>query len=349
MNCFGQSDAEASKILGRKGYDMLYELKMPMEEVYTVFKNALAKGGNASEYLIFAPMTATIADQFSKGKISKDEARDQYVKLTDAVDYNIANPSDPKYKTYYVSAKDAMTAQIAAVENQIFDCAYFKDKYAPVFEKYRDSFDRVKEIYVKLRTQGCAEDDAFVVKVKTRYDEMAVVIMESQKEEFYKANPAAHAKDLAEEGKYGEAVNKYEEAIGKETDNEKKAVYAYQIAVLQRKRGSLSAARESARTAAKYKPGWGMPWLLIGDMYSSSASDFGDPLQRSLVYLAAIEKYQYARSIDGEVADECSRRISQASRGLLPKEDFFMRGLKEGASATAPGWIGESVKMKYAN
>jgi hypothetical protein len=108
-----------------------------------------------------------------------------------------------------------------------------------------------------------------------------------------------------------------------------------------------SAAREDARIAAKYKPGWGQPYMLIGDMYASTSNSCGnDAFEASLAVLAAIDKYAYAKSIDGEVAGEANNKINRYSAYLPAKDDAFMRKISEGDSATVPCWIGETVRIR---
>ena len=70
-------------------------------------------------------------------------------------------------------------------------------------------------------------------------------------------------------------------------------------------------------------------------------------LLRRLAVLAAIDKWSYARSIDGEVADEANKKIATYSDHIPPQDDAFMMGKTEGQSAQVGCWISETVKLRF--
>ena len=129
------------------------------------------------------------------------------------------------------------------------------------------------------------------------------------------------------------------------------ADYHLAIASIQfRKLNRLSAARTSALKAAKLKPNWGQPYLLIGDMYAQSSSSCGsNQVEKGLAVLAALDKYAYARSIDEtpEVQSDAGSKIARYSAYKPDGGEAFMMGIKEGQSMTVPCWIGESVKVRF--
>ena len=89
--------------------------------------------------------------------------------------------------------------------------------------------------------------------------------------------------------------------------------------------------------------------MLIGDMYGKSSRNCGDAWNQRLVVLKAIETYQYAKSVDAEVASEASDRISKYRGSMPDKNEGFMRGVKEGQKVSVGCWIGGSVTVRYAN
>ena len=95
------------------------------------------------------------------------------------------------------------------------------------------------------------------------------------------------------------------------------------------------------------KPGWGRPYMLIGDMYASSARNCGDSWNQRLAIIAAIDKYNYARSLDSEVADEARERVGKYNGSLPELADGHMRGKNAGDSVKVGCWIGETVKVKF--
>jgi hypothetical protein len=134
-----------------------------------------------------------------------------------------------------------------------------------------------------------------------------------------------------------------------ESDPSKQASYYFSIASIQfRQLGQYSTARDNARMAAQLRSGWGRPFMLIGDMYAKSSSNCGsDAYTRGLAVLAAIDKWSYAKSIDGEVADEANKKIATYSDHIPPQDDAFMMGKSEGQSEQVGCWIGESVRLRF--
>ena len=66
--------------------------------------------------------------------------------------------------------------------------------------------------------------------------------------------------------------------------------------------------------AAKLRPNWGQPYMLIGDMYASSSSSCGsDAWEKQIAVLAALDKYAYAKSIDSSVAEDANSKIARYS------------------------------------
>lgn len=65
-----------------------------------------------------------VVQKYQAAEMSKEEARDINIKLMEVLDYNIAN--NARLKTYYETTKIRTEAVFSAIEDEIFDCAYFK-------------------------------------------------------------------------------------------------------------------------------------------------------------------------------------------------------------------------------
>lgn len=344
-----------SFVYGRKGFDMFYgigpagqEIRSNLEETKKVFEQSVAKGGNNTEYVVMLPYSTVIAELFTQEKIDKAEARQVYTKLNEICDYNIEK--NEKLKAYYEQAKESMNQTFAGIEYHIFDCDYFKQKFKPEFEANPENPEFLKNAIVTLRRVGCDSTDVFLSQLEEVWSHYATEENAKIKQQHFEENPAVWAKELYDQGEYRDAIEKYYEAIEMETDNEKKASYLFSIASIQfRKLDSYSAARETAYKAAKLRPGWGRPYMLIGDMYGSTARSCGDSWDQRLAILAAMDKYGYAKSIDSEVAEEASSKLSKYYSSMPEKQEGFMRGIKAGQSVKVGCWIGESVQVRFAD
>ena len=131
QDCYNQ---RIGWLMGRKGYDMYYQLRAPYEDNLQAFQKAVDIGGNDVEYIVFAPYGAITVFQFQQGAIDKIQAREVHRTLNEIAEYNIAN--NEKYGAAYKQAIDAMNASFVEIEKDIFDCDYFKSKY---IDDYRDN------------------------------------------------------------------------------------------------------------------------------------------------------------------------------------------------------------------
>ncbi|HMN88537.1 MAG TPA: tetratricopeptide repeat protein [Saprospiraceae bacterium] len=335
-------------LLGRKAYDMFYYLPSYgfSLETYSMFKKAIEKGGNNTEYIVFDPVGQLVTYWYKQGKISKAEAIEMSEKLTAIAEHNIKN--NKQYGQYYEQALAVMENNYAPIADEVFDCEYFKKKLVPSFKANPDDIEVVKYVYNKLKAQGCDSTDVTMNELRTKYEALATEINARLEAELRQNNPGYDASLLQREGKYEQAVTRYREAIEKETDNDKKAQFYYSIAYIQTWQfGQYSSARENARRAASLKSGWGRPYILIGDMYARTSRDCGDDWNTRLAILAAIEKYSYAKSIDSEVNSDANERIGRYSSSLPELGEGHMRGMKPGDKATVGCWISETVTLRF--
>ena len=334
---------------GRLAYDMYYFLNADYDANLAEIKKAIDFAGNQNEYVIFAPAANIAVYQFENKVMPKDSIVKLHKVLNEIADFQVNN--SPDLSTYFTQAKENMNGTFAKVEEQIFDCAYFAEKYQPDYESDPENMDLVKQLIGYLKSKGCTvENNELLAQMTTQFEKFKDEQRTKAIEEFNANNPASVAKKLYDEGKFGEAINKYEEAINQETDNERKSSLLFTKASIQfRKLGQYGPARSTALEAARVNPKNGRPYMLIGDMYAKGAAGCGDTWGQGLAVAAAIEKYAQARSVDPSVAGEASSRINSYSRSLPDKEVGFMRGAKEGGSATCPCWIGETVRIRYRN
>ena len=333
-------------ISGRLAYDMYYTLNTPYTQTLEALGRSVEKGGNDTEYIVFDPYAAITVYQFKNGKMSQEEAREIYETLNAIAEYNMLNNN--QLGDYYEQARDAMNAKFAEIESEIFDCAFFVEKLKPEYDDAPDDPETWKRIVATLKAQNCEETNPFLVEVESKYTAWAAEVNAQRQAEFEANNPGVAANKCYKNGDFACAVEKYKEAIAAETDPEKKASYYFSLASIQfRKLKQYSTARASAREAASLKPGWGRPYMLIGDMYGASARNCGDSWNQRLAILAAMDKYRYAKSIDSSVADDANSRLGKYAASMPSLEDGFQRSIKEGDSATVGCWIGETVTVKF--
>lgn len=349
LNCKEGEDCYKNKVaylLGRKGYDMFYELNQSYVPNIEVLEKAIELGGNNVEYIALEPLANMIVYQYTKEKVDAEKARQVYDLLNKIANYNIEN--NEKYGSYYKTAIERIQAKYREIEKDIFDCDFFIKKLKPAYDEDPDNIDLVKDVYNELKRRGCADDVPIMVELEAKYTAWAEKVNAEKKAEFEANNPAVVANQLYKDGDFQGALDKYNEAIEKEEDAEKKAGYYFSKAsILFRKMKKYANARTAARESAKLRPNWGRPYMLIGDMYGSTARSCGDAWNQRLAILAAMEKYSYAKSIDPEVAEDANDRLAKYRASMPSQEEGFMRKVKKGDKVKVGCWIGETVTVRF--
>lgn len=334
-------------LLGRKGFEMFY---MPeygyRDETFNTLKSALEKGGNKTEYIVLEPLAQVMVYYYKSKKIGQEETQMLYEKMEQIAEHNIEN--NDTYGEYYEATLQRMNSQFKEIEDDVFDCAYFKKKLVPAYKENPEDLKVIQYTYVKLKNQGCDTTEAIMQELKGKYEVIAAAINDSLEIERRKNNPGYDATQLQKEGNYEKAVARYREALETAEDSDAKAQYLYSIAFIQVWQfGQYQSGVSTARQAANLKSGWGKPYILIGDAYAKSSRSCGDDWGSRMAILAAIDKYSYAKSIDGDVASDANRRISNYADAKPEKQEGFMRGVKEGQSVKVPCWIGETVSVRF--
>jgi len=329
------------QILGDKAFHMFYYLRTPYSQLKKVLDEAVDKAGVQSLYTVIIPYATVTVYLFDKGKIPAEEARRVHQRIREIAEYNIAKKDE--WSEYYDQSLKHAEVKFGEIELKLYDCAYFERKFRPEYE-------------------ADTNNNAFLDRLERRWEHYATTENLKLRAEFEAKNPHIAAKRLFDEGvqaqeqgkdqearkKFRQAIEKYRLAIDKAESDEDKARYHFAIAsILFRKLRQHVDARREARRAASLKKGWGRPYMLIGDMYAATARHCGDLWNQRLAILAAIDKYAYAKSIDPEVSEEANRKIARYAKLRPPKEEGFMRKIKEGQKVKVNCWIGETVTVRY--
>jgi len=101
------------------------------------------------------------------------------------------------------------------------------------------------------------------------------------------------------------------------------------------------------KKAIALRMGWGSPYLLIGDMYSSSTKLCGEnDFEISAVYWVAVDKYRKAKAVDASIAEDASKKIAIYSQYFPNKKDAFFYGYTDGQSYIVGCWIKETTTVR---
>ena len=273
--------------------------------------------------------------------LQDNEKKEQYINdyfrtldyMDDAIE-NAKSNNDADNATYIVAVKESV--ETAFVNSGAGDCKTLEKFYSAKFADNKDNEEYLSKAVAALSGTGCTESDFYF----------------DLSENLHRLKPSAiSALGLAQkslQGKdYESALKYYEQAAKLEPDNSKSSGYMMTMSQILLSQRRYSQARQAAYDALKFKSDNGDAYILIAKMYASSAEGvFSESEKRGLVFSAAVDKLQKARSVDPSVSNEAGRLINQYSGYFMDKENAFMMGLKEGDPVFVPGWIGENTTIR---
>ena len=137
----------------------------------------------------------------------------------------------------------------------------------------------------------------------------------------------------------------YNESIELESDNIKKARISYKIATKFKNTRQYSKSREYARAALDFQPSMGRAYLLISNLYASSANNCGtSQFDKRAVYWLAAKEARKAASVDPSIR-RTAVKTAESYEGRAPtKTDIFTEG-NAGKLISFKCWIGLSVTV----
>ena len=332
--CYPGNEAQS---LGLQVYDMFYTMQRPYTETYPVAVEAMNTGGDKTDFRVITPVGYLVSYMFSNKLIEQAEARKVIEQARQIVQNNQSGPSAGDY----TQALEGGEVAIAAVERNVFDCAYFKAKLEPIYRADPNNPEVYQDVYTQLLQVACDKSDPLLAEIGAK-DRAA------KQAEYEANNPMSIARKMMDAGDMEGAMAKLEEVAEGESSPDAKAAIYLNIASLLRKDGKVGQARTYANKALSAKPGYGKAYIMIGDMYaSSSRSCSSDPFQQRLVIIAALNKYAQAKG-DPESSATAQDRINKYSGSLPTKEMLFERGIKAGESRSTGCWVGETVSVRAA-
>lgn len=339
LKYFGKDDAKGS-ILAYKTYDYMEMMGDKTEQavVYEWLGKAIGemKGNmnppDAYSYYMIASLSLYLNDNSKK-----DQYLNDYFTVAGYVDQAIAqakSANDQATVDYLGMVKEGIVKGF--VSSGAGDCKTLTEYYADKVEPNKTNKEFLNEVINALGSVGCSDADLYFTASEYLYH-----LEPSAGAAIGLANRSLRDKD------YDTALKYYEQAAELETDKKKASDYMMQLAGILSNQRNFVKARQAAYEALEYNPNNGEAYILIAQLYASSANNiFPEPEKAGLVYLAAVDKLQKARSVDPSVAEKANSLINRYSAAFMDTETAFMMGFKSGESVFIPGWIGENTTVR---
>lgn len=336
---FGKEESKGT-VLAYKAYDYMELMgeKTDQDVIYNLLSVGVEemkdKMNPLDAYSYF--MVASLSE-YLKDNTKKDRYIADYFKVVGYVDQAIATArtaNDAASADYLVQVKDGIVKGF--VNSGAGDCKTLTEYYADKVEPNKTNKDFLNEVLDALGSVGCSDSDIYFTAAEFLYQ-----IEPSAGAAIGLANKSLKDKD------YDTAVKYYTDAAKMETDKNKASNYMMQLAGIFSNQRNFPRARQAAYDALEFNPNNGEAYILIGQLYASSAgSIFAESEKAGLVYLVAVDKLQKARSVDPSVASEANTLINRYSGAFMDTETAFMMGIKAGETVFIPGWIGESTTVR---
>jgi len=325
--------SNSGKTAGRKGTDQLrYKSDQP-ELAYATLESAITEGGKRSEAgTIASYMNAAILMERAEKKTKEDIVK-IFGELSEILVYNVSKYEGKNTQKYYLQAQE----NVNDIASPYLSCEILVKMANEGYEQNKADASWMERTANILDKKGCTDAPIFFTIAK----------------ELHASNPSSVSAEkmgiMSLKGKeYGAAENFFQQAIDLAQDETKKADYYIELAQSQSSAGKYGSARTNARKAASLKSGWGLPYLMIGDMIAGSSSCGGeDACKQKAIYWLAADYYAKAKSIDPSVSGKANTKIATYNKYFPTKEDCFFGGTKEGDVINIGCWIGESTKARF--
>lgn len=325
---------EEGKVLGKKGADMYkYRKNKPDEAFETLERSVKLQGDKSEAGALVAYFQASVA-MLKREKIEKENVIEMFGKVSEIIDHNLSAITNEKKKGYYLTAKE----NIEKLFEPIASCEDLIKMYGARFKDNAENVLWLTKATQMLDKKNCTDDPLFIELAETLHN------LEPSAISAYNIG-----KMLIGKGQYSKASTLLRQAVELEEDNNKKANYYLTLAGLySRNLKQYSQGRSFAQKAIAARPGWGKPYIMIGDMYSSTAKECGenDTFKKNAVYWAAVDKYRKAKYVDNSITEDANKKIATYSKYFPKKNDAFFYNYTEGESYTVNCWINETTTVR---
>lgn len=285
-----------------------------LQDVFNVYDEVTSKIEEENE---------SITQKISK-LLPKEEAGTLTSKETRALkSYN-------SYSENYGKIAGSIDAKLGALA----DCSNLIPLYEKNFEEKKGDVKWVKGAVSRMFSKECTDDDLFVK------------LVEAQKNLDPSADIFVYLGTLKiKSGDTSGAMADFDKALSLETDGVKKSKIAMKVATINKRKGSKSTARSYAQKAIDANPSNGRAYLLIANLYNSSANGCGStPFEKRAIYWKAAEIASQAGRVDPSVRSSANQAVASYKAKAPSKEMIFSSGMA-GKTVTFSCWVGGSVKV----
>ncbi len=335
---------------------LLYDNKMASdEELFNMldkaFKDDRANFKNPKAlYLYFS----SLVDLHGAGKKDLQDVFDTYDNVTEKIEEENKKLTDvvtkllPKDSLGTLTSKEKSQLRVASTNSESYgkvagsvdsklgalaDCDNLIPLYEKNYEEKKGDVNWVKGAVGRMFSKDCTDDPMF-----RKLFEAQLALDPSASAYLYGGTLKQKSGDTKG------AIEDFNKAVELETDSYKKSNILYKIATTVRKI-SKSQARSYALKAIDADPANGRAYLLIANLYASSANDCGStPFEKRAIYWKAADMARKAGRVDPSLSSTASQTAASYDAKAPTKEMIFSSG-KAGQTISFSCWVGGSVTV----
>lgn len=213
------------------------------------------------------------------------------------------------------------------------DCGNLIPLYEKSFEAKKNDVTWVKRAVGRMFSKECTDDPLFskMVEVQAELDPSADV---------YVYLGTLKSKSGDNKG----AIADFNKAVELETDSYRKSNILYKIATIVRK-GSKSQGRNYAQKAINANGANGKAYLLIANLYASSANACGStPFEKRAIYWKAADMARKAGRVDPSLKSRANKTAASYDQ-RAPDKTMIFNNAMAGKTVTFSCWVGGSIKV----
>lgn len=354
-------NSQVANIMGRKGLLIYTYNKDRYEEAYNTLKDAVALDPSQMQGAYLDAYFKTTIDMVNNNKAEKMTVIDVYQELSEVIDDNIKVLAENEVSLQEAreeaeaggdaEAVAGFDKQLEKNEKSINNNKGTKSNLDNLFQPYASCEDLIKVFSAKMKETP--DDVTLLKRITTILDKkectdsklfLDAAVRLNELEPSPEASYSLGVKFFKDK-KYSDAATFFEQAT--KTENNDRRYRAYRnLAFCYQNMGSFSRAREIARRASQVDPTAGEPYLIIAQLYASSAGQFSGEIESKAVFWAAVDKCQKAKAIDPSIADRANSLIRAYTAAFPSMETIFFNDYNEGQSYNVGGWIGETTTIR---
>lgn len=227
-----------------------------------------------------------------------------------------------------------VAGSIDAKLGKLADCENLIPLYEKSFESKKDDITWVKRAVGRMYSKECTDDPMF-----KKLFEAQLALDPSADAYFYSGVLKSKSGDS------NGAIADFNKAVELETDSNRKSDILYKVAGMMRKRGNKSQARSYAQKAINSNASNGKAYLLIANLYASSANACGStPFEKRAIYWKAAEMARKAGRVDPSISGRANQSAASYN-AKAPDKTMIFNADMAGKTVTFNCWVGGSVKV----